>query len=254
MFRASIVLVNQLGGCGQVGPEDLPRDARSEEDDEEGEVPAHRRPDVAEHERPERGENAPQADAAGGEKPAERDHRQRRREQDGDLSDPEKRGEVARAREDGQCTEQDTEVHERHHTDRRPECEIQRPPHERNGQDQHRDQDQQRLPSTQVLVVAGICADERQSRTDAIRRRSGRVQNVHRGDVTGGRSAGSQSPRDVVLVGDRTSRARQASPLQAAEFPRASSIASPLSVEETGLRGPAGSHIVRCFNATHGVS
>ena len=200
------MLVNQPGGGGQVGPKTSPRDARSEEDDEVGEVPAHRRPDAAEHKRPERGENAPQADAAGGQKPAERDHGQRRRKQDGDLSDPEKRGEVARAREDGQCTKQDTEVHERHHTDRRSECEIQRPPHDRDGQDQHRDQDQQRLPSSQVLVVAGIRADERQSRTDAIRRRSGQVQNVHRRDVTVGRRRDARDVfRKPIRLSDRAS-------------------------------------------------
>ena len=181
MFRAEHRGREPTGRRRPDRAEDLARDPRSEEHDDPRDVPADRRPDIAEHERPERGENAPQADAAGGEKSAERDHRQRRREQDGDLAHPEEPGEVARAREDDQCTEQDAEVHERHHTDRRSECEIQRPPHRRDGQDQHRDQDQQRLPSAQVLVVAGIRADERQARGDAIRRRSGPVENVHRG-------------------------------------------------------------------------
>ena len=170
------MLVNQLGSGGQIGPDDLARDPRSEEHDEVRDVPADRRPDLAEHERPERGENPPQADAAGVEESAERDHRQRRREQDVDLAHPEQPREVARAREHGDRTEQDAEVHERHHTDRRSEREIQRPPQRRDRQDQHRDQDQQCLPSTQVLVVAGIRADERQARDDAIRRGSDPVQ------------------------------------------------------------------------------
>jgi hypothetical protein len=98
--------------------------------------------------------------------------RQRRREQDVDLGNAKQRREVPRAREHGDRTEQDAEVQKRHHTDRRSEGEIQRPPQGRDRQDQHRDQDQQCLPSTQVLVVARIRADKRQARGDAIRRRS----------------------------------------------------------------------------------
>ena len=88
-------------------PDELARDPRAEEHDDVRDVPAGRRPDLAEHERPERGEDPPQADAAGGEEPAERDHRQRRREQDVDLAHPEQPREVARAREHGDRTEQD---------------------------------------------------------------------------------------------------------------------------------------------------
>ena len=128
MLRASIVLVNQTGRGGQIWADDLARETRSEEDDEPRDVPAHRRSDVDEHERPERGKNPPQADAAGVEESAERDHRQRRREQDGDLAHAEQPGEVARAREHGDRAEQDAEVHEWHNTDRRSEREIQRPP------------------------------------------------------------------------------------------------------------------------------
>ena len=168
MFRASIVLVNQPGSGAQIGAYDFARDPRSEEHDDVRDVPAHRRPDVAEHERPERGENSPQADAAGVEESAERDHRQRRREQDVDLAHPEQPREVARAREHGDRTEQDAEVHERHHTDRRSEREIQRPPQRRDRQDQHRDQNQERLSSTQVLVVVRIRADERHARGEAM--------------------------------------------------------------------------------------
>ena len=133
---------------GQRRPEradHLARESRTEEHDDERDVPAGRRPDAAEHERPERGENSPEADAAGVEEPAERDHRQRWREQDVELAHPEQPREVARAREHGYGAEQDGEVDERHHTDRRAECEIQRTPQRGDRQDQHRDQDQQRL-------------------------------------------------------------------------------------------------------------
>ena len=178
------MLVNQHGQRLPDRADDLARDPRSEEDDDERDVPADRRPDVAEHERPERRENPPQADAAGVEESAERDHRQRRREQDVDLAHPEQPREVARAREDDDRTEQDAEVHERHHADRRSEREVQRAPQRRDRQDQHRDQDEQRLSGAQVLVVAGVRADQRQARDEAIRRRSDPVQEVHPGDVT----------------------------------------------------------------------
>ena len=88
MFKASIVLVNQPAAAARLG-RDLADDPRSEEHDEEGDVPACRRADVTENERPERRENSPQPDAARVEESAERDHRQRRREQDVDLADPE---------------------------------------------------------------------------------------------------------------------------------------------------------------------
>jgi hypothetical protein len=117
MFRASIVLVNQTGSG-----------SRSEEHDEIRDVPAGRRPDLAEHERSERGENPPQADAAGVEEPPERDHRQGRREQDGELAHQEEPREVARAREHEERAEQNGEVHERYHADGRSEREIERPP------------------------------------------------------------------------------------------------------------------------------
>ena len=180
MLRASIVLVNQLGSGDQIGPTISPAipDPRNTTRHATYQRVADR--DVAEHERPERGEDPPQADAAGVEESAERDHRQRRREQDVDLADPQQQREVARAREHGDRTEQDAEVHERHHTDRRSEREVQRPPQRRDRQDQHGDQDQQRLSSTQVLVVVGIRADKRQARGDASRRLSDPVPEVHR--------------------------------------------------------------------------
>jgi hypothetical protein len=95
--------------------EHLARDPRSEEHHEIRDVPAHSRPDLAEDEGPEWGENPPESDAAGREETAERDHGQRRREQDVDLAHPEKPPEVSRSREDDDRTEQDAEVHERIH-------------------------------------------------------------------------------------------------------------------------------------------
>jgi hypothetical protein len=107
--------------------------------------------------------------------------RQRRREQDVDLGNAKQRREVPRAREHGDRTEQDGEVDERHHADRRSEREIQRAPHRRDRQDQHRDQDEQRLSCAQILVVAGISADERHTRGRSIHRRSDPNHEVHRG-------------------------------------------------------------------------
>ena len=186
MFRASIVLVNQPGSSGQTGPMTSPT------------IPDPRKTTTnAMYQRTADRTSLKTSAASGARIPhrptppetkesAERDHRQRRREQDVDLAHPQQPREVARPREHRDRTEQDAEVHERHHADRRSEREIQRPPQRRDRQDQHRDQDQQRLAGAQVLVVLWIGADERQARGDAIRRRSDPVREVHREDVTRG--------------------------------------------------------------------
>ena len=61
---------------------DARREARPEEDDQEGDEPSDARSRAAEDECAERRHDAPQADAAGGQEAADRDHRQRRCEQD----------------------------------------------------------------------------------------------------------------------------------------------------------------------------
>ena len=74
----------------------LSSDPRAEEDDDVRGVPLCRCSDVAEHERPKRCEDAPQAHAAGVEEATEGDHRQRRRKQDVQQVDAEQLGKVAR--------------------------------------------------------------------------------------------------------------------------------------------------------------
>ena len=70
------MLVNHSGTAGDA-TQQLAGDARAEEHDDVRDVPASRGSDVAEHERSERGEDPPQADPAGVEEAAQRDHRER---------------------------------------------------------------------------------------------------------------------------------------------------------------------------------
>ena len=80
--------------------EQRPGDPRPEEHDEPRDEPASGGSDVAEHERPERGEDSPQTDSAGVQEAPERDHGQRGSQQDRDLTDTEELTEVPAARED----------------------------------------------------------------------------------------------------------------------------------------------------------
>src|SRR5262245_31633299 len=140
----------------------LSREPRAEEHDEIRDVPARRVADVAEDQRTERSEDPPEADPSGGEEPTQRDHRERRGEQDRDLADEQKPVEVPRAREDHDRSEQRQEVSEWHPSHRRAEGEIQPRPRQRDRQDQNRDQDEQRLARARLLVVARIRADARE--------------------------------------------------------------------------------------------
>src|SRR5919201_799282 len=148
-LRASMVLVNHSGTAGDTPPSSSP---------------ARRGSDVAEDERPERGQDPPKTDPAGVEEAPQRDHRQRGSEQDGDLADTKERAEVACAREDDERRQQDREVRERHPAHRRPEREVQGRPQQRDRQDQHRDQHEKRLAGARVGVVLRIRADSRQTR------------------------------------------------------------------------------------------
>ncbi len=77
---------------------------------------------AAEDERAHRREDAPQAHAGGGDEAAERDHRQRRREQDVEELDAQEQREVPRSSKDRDRPERDGEVHEREHAGRRAEA------------------------------------------------------------------------------------------------------------------------------------
>ena len=150
----------------------LPGDPRAQEDDDVRGVPLRRCSDVAEHEGPQGREDAPQAHASGVEEPTERDHRQRRREQDVQQVHPEQLGEVARAGEDADRAEQDGEVDDRHEADRRSERQVEDAPEQGDRQDQQGDQDQERLAGAGVLVVVRIGADRRHPGAHGTRRRS----------------------------------------------------------------------------------
>ena len=89
--------MNHRGTCGETGPTSSP--AIPEPRNTIANATYQRTADSTpfEDERPERREDPPEPDAAGAEEAAERDHRQRRREQDRDLADAEQPEEVARA-------------------------------------------------------------------------------------------------------------------------------------------------------------
>ena len=118
-------------------------------------------------------EDPPEPDAAGAEEAAERDHRQRRREQDRDLAHAEQPREVARratnttidAGEHGEVRDERTT---------RPASRTRGRAHAHSRgdrQDQHRDQDEQRLARAQILVVRRIRPDQLQALDDLHRGR-----------------------------------------------------------------------------------
>ena len=181
-LSAIIVVANQAGAATD-RPDELAREPRYEEHDDERDEPAGRRRTSLKTRAPS-GARMPHRPTPPAATKPPNDHRDRRREQDVDQRHQEEPREVARAREHGDRTEQDGEVDERHHTDRRAEREVQRAPDQRDRQDQHGDQDEQRLSCAQVLVVVGVRADEHHTRRRAIYRRSDPSHEVHRGDVT----------------------------------------------------------------------
>ena len=91
MLSASIVVVNHAGTSGSTPTEEFAGDPRAQKHDSHATYQRAALADTAEHERGEGREDAPQADATGVDEPAQRDHRERRREEDGDLGDPEQR-------------------------------------------------------------------------------------------------------------------------------------------------------------------
>ena len=88
------------GNTRRHATQQLSSNARAEEHDEVSGIPASRAADVAEHERGERRQDSPQTDPAGVEEASQRDHRQRRSKQDGQLADTQEGAEVPCARED----------------------------------------------------------------------------------------------------------------------------------------------------------
>ena len=175
MFRASIVLVNELVAQARFDPRSR-RDPRSEEHGEVRDVPAARRPDVAEHERPS-GARIPQRPT-----PPES------RNPPSGIIDSVGASRMAtwltrsshgksRVRENTTIAPSRTPKYTSGTTPTGdPNARYSAPHSAATGRINAEIRTSQCLPSTQVLVVAGIRADERQPRTDAIRRRSDPVQ------------------------------------------------------------------------------
>ena len=102
---------------------------------------------------------------------AERDHRQGRREQDVEQLDVQEQLEVSRPGEDRDRSDRDGEVHECEHSGRRPEREVEAAPHQRDRQDQHRHEHEERLADARLLVVAAVGADIGQTRDHGLEER-----------------------------------------------------------------------------------
>ena len=174
MLSASIRVVNHAGS-GELVPRISPARPHAEEDRQERDVPADAGAHAAEDERAHRGEDAPDADARGGDEPAERDHRQGRREQDVEELDAQEQVEVSRPGEDRDRADRDGEVHEREHTGRRPEREVEAAPQQRDRQDQDRHEHEERLADPRLLVVPAVGADRGQPRERGLEERPGRA-------------------------------------------------------------------------------
>ena len=174
MFRASIVVVNQPGSGGDRCRGSRRRCPEPEEDDEEA---TYQR--VAARSRRRRARRAargcPRADARGPEEAAERDHRQRRRQQDVQQLDAQT---AARSRSARSGRWRRAERGSTRRQQARPaiRSEVQDAPQHGDRQDQHRDQDEQRL-AVAVSSSSRIGAD-RASRASAVSRSV-------RGELTG---------------------------------------------------------------------
>lgn len=156
----------------------------SRKDDEERSEPSDGLTHLEEDEGAERGQDAPQADPAGRKETADEHHPDRRREQDVEELHVQEEVEVPGSREDHQRAERDGEVDERHDAHQRAEAEVEADPHERNGQDQDGEQDEQRLLLARFLVVPGVRADPSEGRGgagDPTHPRSGSVRSRDRG-------------------------------------------------------------------------
>ena len=150
----------------------LAGDARPEEDHHEGDEPADAAPSITEDERAQRREDPPQAHPAGGQEPADGDHRHRRREQDVEQRDSQQERGIARAGKDHDRSEQDREVGIRDEARRRTERQVKAAPQQRDGQDQHRDDHEERLAPARVLVVPIVGTHPGQAREDRLDERS----------------------------------------------------------------------------------
>ena len=132
-----------------------------EEQRDEGDEPAHAGARAVEHEGPERGQDAPQADGARADEAADERHRDRRREQDVEQLDPEEPLRVAGAREGRDRPDRDDQVQPGDEARHGAEGEVDRAPDERDREDQDADEDEQRLAQPGVVIVPRIGPDPR---------------------------------------------------------------------------------------------
>jgi hypothetical protein len=131
----------------------------SKKDDEERTEPADGLTHLEEDEGAERSQDAPQPDASGRQEAADQHLPRSRRQQDVEELRDQERLEASGSRKDHQRAERHGEVDERNDAYRRPEAEVETAPHDGNGQDQDGEQDEERLPLTQFLIVSDIGAD-----------------------------------------------------------------------------------------------
>ena len=146
----------RLAAAGQ-----LADDPGDEEHRDEGDEPAHPGPRPVEHEGPERGQDAPQADGARRDEAADERHRDRRGEQDVEQLDPQEPLDVAGAGEDRDRRDRDDEVQPGDEARHGAEGEVDRAPDERDREDQDADEDEQRLARPNLVVVPRIGTDPR---------------------------------------------------------------------------------------------
>ena len=99
------------------------------------------------------------------------------------------------AREDAERSEQDDEIDERHEADRRSERQVEDAPEQSDRQDQHGDQDQERLAGAGVLVVKRIGANQRHPGAHGIGDDPGATHRVHARDATRGTGEPGSRPR-----------------------------------------------------------
>jgi hypothetical protein len=161
-LSASIVLANQVG-TGAMLPTTWPAMPRSEEGDHEGDVPADCGAHLTEDERAHGGEDAPQAHPTGRQEAAERNHRERWCQQDVEQCEAQEESDIPGAGEDADPSHEDDEVQECEVPSPGAERQIQAAPQQGDRNDQHGDEDQQRLSLARVHVVCRIGANLRQA-------------------------------------------------------------------------------------------
>jgi hypothetical protein len=144
----------------RIREEHLAEDPREKEHEQERDEPTDGLAHLEEDEGSQGSQDAPESDPAGGEEPAyEHLTAGRRHDEDGEELHGEEEPEALGSCEHHQGRHRDSEVDERSDAHPRTESEVQDPPDDGHGCDQHREQDEERLLLAQLLVIPGIRAD-----------------------------------------------------------------------------------------------